>query len=176
MYIPLVQFAMQCHGHLIELNKPIFWLHQLFSCSQPHCSIYLVNLPSSDVIWEQEMCKIGKIVNLLYFHLVFLTVITCRSSYSSVKINGMGTFLTKYFLYLIALDGWLDYNQILNDYNIDSSNYNDDEYYEEVATPRAEASMEVEFLEEEEKIGPSLGRVLGKFGVKFCFQNDNCKK
>ena len=120
------------------------------------------------------MCKIGTIFNLLYFHLVFLTVITCRSSYSSVKINGMGTFLTKYFVYLIALDGWLDYNQILNDYNIDSSNYNDDEYYEEVATPRAEASMEVEFLEEEEKIGPSLGRVLGKFGVKFCFQNDNC--
>ena len=72
------------------------------------------------------------------------------------------------------LDGWLDYSEILNDYNFESSsNYNDEEYYEELATPRAEASMEVEFLEEEEKIGPSLGRVLGKFYVKFCFLSVN---
>lgn len=38
-----------------------------------------------------------------------------------------------------------------------------DEYYqEELEPPRAEAMMEVELLEEEEKVGPTLGRVLGE--------------
>ena len=35
-----------------------------------------------------------------------------------------------------------------------------DYYQEELEAPRAEAMMEVEFLEKEEEIGPSLGRVL----------------
>ena len=40
--------------------------------------------------------------------------------------------------------------------------WEDDYIEEEVITPRAEALMEVEVLDEEEEIGPSLGRVLGK--------------
>ena len=40
-----------------------------------------------------------------------------------------------------------------------------DAYSEEVGSPRAEALMEVEEMEPEEVIGPSLGRVLGVLSV-----------
>lgn len=38
-------------------------------------------------------------------------------------------------------------------------------YSEEVGSPRAEALMEVEEMEPEEVVGPSLGRVLGVLSV-----------
>ena len=47
---------------------------------------------------------------------------------------------------------------LLTDYR--DSKAGDDYYQEELEAPRAEAMMEVEFLEKEEEIGPSLGRVL----------------
>ena len=37
-----------------------------------------------------------------------------------------------------------------------------DYYQEELEPPRAEAMMEVEVLDAEVKVGPSLGRVLGE--------------
>ena len=47
---------------------------------------------------------------------------------------------------------------------LDDEDYRDSEaedYYQgELEAPRAEAMMEVEFLEKEKEIGPSLGRVL----------------
>ena len=47
----------------------------------------------------------------------------------------------------------------------------DEDYYqEELEPPRAEAMMEVEVLEAEVKVGPSLGRVLGESGCSFCFK------
>ena len=42
-----------------------------------------------------------------------------------------------------------------------NEDWEDDYFGEENVTPRAEALMEVEVLDEEEEIGPSLGRVLG---------------
>ena len=44
-----------------------------------------------------------------------------------------------------------------------NEDWEDDYFEEEEVTPRAEALMEVEVLDEEEEIGPSLGRVLGKY-------------
>ena len=44
----------------------------------------------------------------------------------------------------------------------DDDLFNDYEVNEDVKTPRAEALMEVQELEKEEEIGPSLGRVLGE--------------
>ena len=55
----------------------------------------------------------------------------------------------------------LEYYELTNrryeDYRSDT-----DYYQEELEPPRAEAMMEVEVLEAEVKVGPSLGRVLGK--------------
>ena len=45
-----------------------------------------------------------------------------------------------------------------------------DYYQEELEPPRAEAMMEVEVLEAEVKVGPSLGRVLGESGCSVCFE------
>ena len=45
-----------------------------------------------------------------------------------------------------------------------------DYYQEELEPPRAEAMMEVEVLDAEVKVGPSLGRVLGESGCSFCFE------
>ena len=58
------------------------------------------------------------------------------------------------------LDGVLPNDENLEVYRGDNYNYEDD-YFGDMETPRSEAMMEVEFLEAEETVGPSLGRVLG---------------
>ena len=66
----------------------------------------------------------------------------------------------------------LEYYELTNrryeDYRSDT-----DYYQEELEPPRAEAMMEVEVLEAEVKVGPSLGRVLGKGSIfrTLYFQN-----
>ena len=57
-------------------------------------------------------------------------------------------------------DGVLPNDENLEVYRGDNYNYEDD-YFGDMETPRSEAMMEVEFLEAEETVGPSLGRVLG---------------
>ena len=57
-------------------------------------------------------------------------------------------------------DGVLPNDENLKVYREDNYNYEDD-YFGDMETPRSEAMMEVEFLEAEETVGPSLGRVLG---------------
>ena len=69
-------------------------------------------------------------------------------------------FFTQFFVNFSKLTrnplerAWLD------DEDYRDSKAGDDYYQEELEAPRAEAMMEVEFLEKEEEIGPSLGRVL----------------
>ena len=47
-------------------------------------------------------------------------------------------------------------------YGVENYNYNGAEYYgEEIEPPRSEAMMELEYLKQEERVGPSLGQVLG---------------
>ena len=57
-------------------------------------------------------------------------------------------------------DGVLPNAENLEVYREDNYNYEDD-YFGDMETPRSEAMMEVEFLEAEETVGTSLGRVLG---------------
>ena len=89
----------------------------------------------------------GKVISSHY------TVLPGQSHQSAVSSQQSAGFLLK--LTRIPLErAWLD------DEDYRDTEADDYSYQGELEAPRAEAMMEVEFLEKEKEIGPSLGRVL----------------